>query len=504
MIGLIIMDGFGLAPESKTNAISVAKTPNIDRLFETCSHKTLQASGLAVGLPDGQMGNSEVGHLNIGAGRVVYQDLTHISKQIQDGDFYANEELLSAIENAKGGKKLHIYGLLGPGGVHSHISHLHATLRLAKQQGLDTAYVHCFLDGRDVPPMSAAGYIEELQAFLDEINFGVIASVSGRFYAMDRDNRWDRVEKAYDMLTIGSGEHATCAVDAVKNSYENGVTDEFVLPTNIVDQNGKAVALIEDGDSVIFFNYRPDRAREISRAMSEPKFDGFERKTGFLNLLYVCFTRYDASFSNVKIAFKPRKLDNTLGEYLANQNKTQLRIAETEKYAHVTFFFNGGVEEPNKLEDRALISSPKVATYDMQPEMSAVEVKDKAVELINSNKYDVMILNFANCDMVGHTGIFDAAITAVETVDTCVGEVVDAILNNGGTALITADHGNADKMMDENGKPFTAHTTSLVPLILVGSEKQLTGDGSLCDIAPTMLDLMGLDIPAEMTGKSLV
>ncbi len=505
MLGLIIMDGFGIAPNTKDNAITTQGTPNLDAYMAKYPHTTLGASGLNVGLPDGQMGNSEVGHLNIGAGRVVYQDLTHISKEIAEGGFFKNGILLDAMHHAKtNGKKLHLMGLLGPGGVHSHIEHLHALVKMAKQEGLKQVYIHCFLDGRDVPPKSASGYISELYQFLKEENFGKIASVCGRYYAMDRDNRWDRVEKAYNMLTLGEGKLAECPYDAVEKSYADGITDEFVLPTVIVE-NGKPVATICENDSVIFYNYRPDRAREITRALSQKEFEFFQRKSGFLALKYVCFTRYDASFKDVEIAFAPRELLNTLGEYLAKCGKKQLRIAETEKYAHVTFFFNGGVETPNKEEYRELISSPKVATYDLQPEMSAYEVKDKAVAQINSGKFDVMILNFANCDMVGHTGVYEAAEKAVETVDICVKEVVDAILKQGGVALITADHGNADHMFDENGKPFTAHTTNPVPLIMVGNtDKKLADGGKLCDIAPTMLELMNLQIPSEMTGKSLL
>ncbi len=506
MTALLILDGFGINSEKNGNAIKLAGTPFIDSMIANYPNTTLGASGLDVGLPDGQMGNSEVGHLNIGAGRVVYQDLTHISKEIADGGFFENEVLIEAMQKAKNnGKKLHIYGLLGTGGVHSHIDHLHALLKMAKAQGLENAYVHCFLDGRDVPPQSAKGFIADLEAFLKAENFGVIASICGRFYAMDRDNRWERVQKAYDMLTFGIGNKAESAKEAIEESYQNGVTDEFVLPAPIC-KNGEPVAKIEDGDSVIFFNYRPDRAREITRAFINEDFDGFERKSGFLNPNYVCFTRYDATFSNCKIAFKPRTLTNTLGEYLASLGKTQLRIAETEKYAHVTFFFNGGVEDANQNEDRVLVSSPKVLTYDLQPEMSAYEVAEKAVANINSGKYDAMILNFANCDMVGHTGVLEAAEKAVKAVDECTKMVVEAILSNGGNCLITADHGNADKMFDENGKPFTAHTTNPVPLIKIddNDSRKLVDGGKLCDIAPTLLEMMNLEIPNEMTGKSLI
>ncbi len=503
---LIIMDGYGITPEKNGNAIEMQGSPVVKKLMSEYPSSTLGASGMNVGLPDGQMGNSEVGHLNIGAGRIVYQELTRITKSISDGDFFANEDLNYAVESAKNnGKKLHVYGLLSDGGVHSHITHLYAILSLAKQKGVEQTYVHCFLDGRDVSPTSGAGFIADLQAKMDELSYGKIASVGGRYYVMDRDNRWERVEKAYDMMTIGNGEKTTNAVEYVKNAYANGVTDEFMLPANIVE-NGKPVALVEQGDSIIFFNFRPDRARQITRAMSEPSFDGFERKTGFLNPVYVCFTKYDASFTNVRIAFKPQSLANTLGEYLSKKGLTQLRIAETEKYAHVTFFFNGGVEAPNANEDRDLIPSPKVATYDLKPEMSAVEVTEKVIEEIDTGKYDVIILNFANCDMVGHTGVVDAAVKAVETVDTCLGKVIDKILSVGGVALVTADHGNADKMFESDGSPFTAHTTNEVPLILVGNDykgKKLS-NGILADIAPTMLDIMDLEIPAEMSGKSLL
>ncbi len=503
---LIIMDGYGINPETNGNAIEMQGSPIVKRLMSEYPCSLIGASGMDVGLPDGQMGNSEVGHLNIGAGRIVYQELTRITKSISDGDFFENEDLNYAVESAKNnGKNLHVYGLLSDGGVHSHITHLYAILELAKKKGLPQVYVHCFLDGRDVSPTSGAGFIADLQAKMDELSYGKIASVGGRYYVMDRDNRWERVEKAYDMMTIGNGEQATNAVEYVKKAYENGVTDEFMLPANIVE-NGKPVALIEKGDSIIFFNFRPDRARQITRAMSEPTFDGFERKTGFIDPVYVCFTKYDASFTNVRIAFKPQSLVNTLGEYLSKKGLTQLRIAETEKYAHVTFFFNGGVEAPNDKEFRDLIPSPKVATYDLKPEMSAIEVTEKVIEEIDTGKFDVIILNFANCDMVGHTGVVDAAVKAVETVDTCLGKVIDKILSVGGVALVTADHGNADKMFDEDGSPFTAHTTNKVPLILVGEEykgKKLN-DGILADIAPTLLDVMDVEIPAEMTGKTLL
>ncbi|MBO7187122.1 MAG: 2,3-bisphosphoglycerate-independent phosphoglycerate mutase [Clostridia bacterium] len=504
---IIIMDGYAIAPAGDGNAIELEGSKNIKKLMKDYPSTLLGASGMDVGLPDGQMGNSEVGHLNMGAGRIVYQELTRITKSINDGDFFTNEDLNFAMDSAlNNGKKLHLYGLLSDGGVHSHITHLYALIEMAKQKGLKEVFVHCFLDGRDVSPTSGAGFIKDLQAKIDELGWGKIASVGGRYYVMDRDNRWDRVEKAYDMMTLGSGETCTNPIEYVENSYANGVTDEFVIPA-CVTENGAPVGLIEEGDSIVFFNFRPDRARQITRAMSEPEFDGFERKSGFINPVYVCFTRYDASFTNVKVAFKPQSLDNTLGQYLADKGLKQLRIAETEKYAHVTFFFNGGVEAPNANEQRDLIPSPKVATYDMQPEMSAFDVMEKVIEEIDTDEFDVIILNFANCDMVGHTGDIDAAILAVETVDYCVQKVVDKVLEKGGVALITADHGNADKLLDEEGKPFTAHTTNKVPFIVVGDKfkgKKLADNGVLADIAPTLLDCMGLEIPAEMTGKSLI
>ncbi|MBE7061290.1 MAG: 2,3-bisphosphoglycerate-independent phosphoglycerate mutase [Clostridiales bacterium] len=504
---IIIMDGYGSSCEAKGNAIKCAHSTNVDALMEKYPSTLIGASGMDVGLPDGQMGNSEVGHLNMGAGRIVYQELTRITKSISDGDFFTNEEFLRAIDNAKtNGKKLHLYGLLSDGGVHSHITHLYALIKLAKMQGLSDVYVHCFLDGRDVSPTSGADFIKGLKEKMEELSFGTIASVGGRYYVMDRDNRWERVEKAYDMMTACMGEVTEDAESYVRASYENGVTDEFVIPAHVV-KDGKPVGLIEEGDSIIFFNFRPDRARQITRAMSEKEFDGFERKTGFINPTYVCFTRYDASFTNVSIAFKPQVLTNTLGEYIASLGLKQLRIAETEKYAHVTFFFNGGVEKPNANEDRELIPSPKVATYDLQPEMSAYEVTEKVIEKIDSDEYDVIILNFANCDMVGHTGVFGAAVKAVKTVDECVGKVVEKILEKGGNAIITADHGNADKMEEADGSPFTAHTTNKVPLIVAGKDfigKKLRDGGILADIAPTLLDVMGVPVPEEMSGKTLI
>ena len=506
---LIIMDGYGLNNDKNGNAIEIANAGVIKNLEKSYPSTYIGASGMSVGLPDGQMGNSEVGHLNMGAGRIVYQDLTRITKEIQDGEFFKNKELNYAIDKAiENGKKLHLYGLLSTGGVHSHNTHLYALLEMCKQKGFSDVFVHCFLDGRDVPPKSGADFVKDLQDKIDEIGVGQIASVCGRYYVMDRDNRWDRVEKAYDMLTIGNGVQAENAVQAVLDSYNSDVTDEFVLPTNVV-KDGKAIGLIEKGDSIIFFNFRPDRAREITRAMTVEDFDGFTRKTGYLAPVYVGFTKYDGSFTNVKIAFEKISLDNTLGKYLSDKGLKQLRIAETEKYAHVTFFFNGGVEAPEKNEIRDLIPSPKVATYDLQPEMSAYLVTDKVLEEIATDEFDVIILNFANCDMVGHTGDLDAAVKAVKTVEECVDKIVKAVLNKGGSLLITADHGNADRMYeDEKGeKPFTAHTTNPVPFILVDDAlkgAKLRDDGVLADIAPTLLQVLGVEQPKEMTGKSLI
>ena len=504
--GLIILDGFGIDKESSRNAITTAGIPYIKSLIKKYPTTTIGASGLDVGLPDGQMGNSEVGHLNMGAGRIVYQELTRITKSITDGDFFNNEVFLDAIRNAKAnGKKVHLMGLLSDGGVHSHIEHLFALIRLCKQEGLDNVFVHCFLDGRDVPPTSGKDYIKSLYNYTKEVEFGKIATVCGRFYAMDRDNRWERVEKAYNLLTLGQGNYATCPYDAVEESYKAGVTDEFVEPI-VVTENGEPVAKVEKGDSIIFFNFRPDRARELTRAFTVEDFSGFERQTGYLIPKYVSMTRYDATFDKLRIAFPPTSLTNTLGEYLAKSNKKQLRIAETEKYAHVTFFYNGGVETPNENEDRILVPSPKVLTYDLKPEMSAYEVADKAVEAIKSGKYDTMILNFANCDMVGHTGIMEAAVSAVKAVDECVEKVVSAIQSVGGEAIITADHGNADKMLEDNmTEPFTAHTTNPVPVIVVSDRVHtLRKGGRLADVAPTLLDMMELAKPEEMTGSSLI
>lgn len=496
---LMILDGFGCGPEYG-NAEMAAHKPNLDRLFANNPLTQIGASGLNVGLPDGQMGNSEVGHTNIGAGRIVYQELTRITKSIADGDFFENEAFLTAVEAAKkNGSALHLIGLLSAGGVHSHNTHLYGLLELAKRHGLKKVYVHALLDGRDVPPTSGKDFVAECVEKMKEIGVGEIATVIGRYYAMDRDNRWERVEKAYAAMVYGEGVQCADPVKAVEDSYANGVTDEFVLPA--VCANG---AKIQANDSVIFFNFRPDRAREITRTLVDPAFSGFERKNGFFPLTYVCMTQYDATMPNVLVAFHPQTLENTFGEYLSKNGLTQLRIAETEKYAHVTFFFNGGVEKQFPGEDRVLINSPKVATYDLQPEMSAYAVTDAVVDRIKSGKYDVIILNFANCDMVGHTGVFDAAKAAVEAVDKCVGRVTDAIAEMGGIALITADHGNAEKMYEDDGSPFTAHTTNPVPFCVVGHPCTLRAGGKLADISPTMLKLLGLPQPKEMTGTSII
>lgn len=502
---LMILDGFGTSAQAEGNAIRAAGTPHIDALKREFPHTLIGASGMAVGLPEGQMGNSEVGHLNIGAGRVVYQELTRITKSIQDGDFFENAVLTGAVDSAvRANKALHLMGLISDGGVHSHLDHLYALVELAKRRGLTRVYIHCFMDGRDVPPQSGAGYIAALQKRLGELAAGEIATIIGRYYAMDRDNRWERVEQAYRALVHGEGVPAEDAVRAMQASYAAGVTDEFVHPV-VLQKKGKPVATIQDGDSVVFFNFRPDRARELTRALTQPGFDGFARQP--LALHYVCMTQYDKTFTGVQVAFAPQTLQNTLGEYLSKLGKKQFRIAETEKYAHVTFFFNGGVEQPNPGEDRFLIPSPKVATYDLQPEMSAREVAATAVEKIRTGEYDAMILNFANPDMVGHTGIMEAAEKAVRTVDECVGEVFAAIREMGGQAIITADHGNAERMIDDDGGAFTAHTTNPVLFILASEScknAQLRQDGVLADIAPTLLELMGLEQPAEMTGKSMI
>lgn len=505
-VTLIIMDGFGLNPETKGNAIKAAKTPNLTRLFKENPFTSVGASGMDVGLPDGQMGNSEVGHTNIGAGRVVYQELTRITKSIKDGDFFQNPVLIAAMENAKKpGAALHVMGLLSDGGVHSHNTHLYALLKMAKEQGVSKVFVHAMLDGRDVPPASGTGYVKELEDKLKEIGAGKIATLMGRYYGMDRDTQWGRVNKAYDAMVCREGIQSSDPVAAVEKSYQTidaegkNITDEFVVPTVVAD--GEAV---KAGDSVIFFNFRPDRAREITRAFVDPDFKGFERKGGKMPLHFVCMTEYDATMPNVQVAFGPKELKMTMGETVSKAKKTQLRIAETTKYAHVTFFFNGGEEVKFEGEDRVLIPTPDVATFDLKPEMSAYPVCDAVVERILSGKYDMIVLNFANCDMVGHTGIFDAAVKAVETVDECVGRVVDATLKMGGTALITADHGNADKMAEADGTPFTAHTTNRVPFCVVGTPCKLREGGRLADISPTMLKLMGLPQPKEMDGTSII
>ena len=496
---LIIMDGFGLEGPSAGNAVVNAPTPNLDRIFRDFPGCRLSASGLDVGLPEGQMGNSEVGHTNMGAGRVVFQDLPHISRDIESGEFFKNPAYLEAMSNCREwGSALHLMGLVSDGGVHSHITHLFALLKMAKEQGLEKVYVHCFLDGRDVPPSSGKSYVEQLQAEIQKLGVGQIATVMGRYYAMDRDKRWDRVQKAYDAIACGEGTFEADAAEAVQKSYDAGVTDEFVVPVVCVKN-----AQVRDNDSIIFFNFRPDRAREISRCFVDEDFTDIQRRTGFLSVDFVCTTEYDATLPNVTVAYPHQKLVNTFGEYISKLGLTQLRIAETEKYAHVTFFFNGGVEEVFPGEDRCLIPSPKVATYDLQPEMSAYQVTEEAVKRIESGAYDVVILNFANCDMVGHTGVYDAACKAVSTVDECVNRVVEATSKMGGVSLITADHGNAERMSDANGEPFTAHTTNLVPFYIVGASVQLR-DGRLADIAPTMLDLMGLEKPSEMDGKTLI
>lgn len=501
---LCIMDGFGKNDSDYGNAISMAETPNLDKLMAECPMTYIGASGMDVGLPDGQMGNSEVGHTNMGAGRVVYQPLTRITKAFADGEAYENPALCKAMENAKD-KSLHLIGLVSPGGVHSHTEHLYGLLEMAKKSGVQNVFVHALLDGRDVPPSSAVEYLAELEDKMKEIGVGKIASVMGRFYAMDRDNIWDRVEKAYAAIVYGEGVQAESAVDAVKASYETidedgkHLTDEFVLPT-VIGNDGR----VKENDSVIFFNFRPDRAREITRTFVDPEFKGFERRNGFFSLYYVCMTQYDAEMPNVDIAFGPEALTNTLGEYLSSQGKTQLRIAETQKYAHVTFFFNGGEEKQYEGEDRILVDSPKISTFDLMPKMSAPEVSEKLNEAVRSGKYDVVIVNFANCDMVGHTGIIPAAVKAVETVDTCVGSLVAAVKDMDGVLFVTADHGNADKMLDENGEPFTAHTTNPVPFIVVNYPCDVREGGRLCDIAPTMLKVMGLEQPKEMSGESII
>ena len=500
-LALIILDGFGCREETKGNAIATARTPHLDHLMACCPHTRIGASGMDVGLPDGQMGNSEVGHTNIGAGRIVYQELTRITKSFDEGEALGNPALTAAMENARRpGQALHLMGLLSDGGVHSHIRHLYGLMEMARRFAVERVYLHCFMDGRDVPPTSGIEFIAALQQKIKELGLGQIATVSGRYYAMDRDNRWERVKLAYDAIVNGEGNKDPDPVAVMQKSYGAGVTDEFIVPTVVTEGAG-----IKAGDSVIFFNFRPDRARELTRALVDPDFAGFEREKGFFPLTYICMTQYDATMPNVEVAYRPESLANTLGEYLSRLGKTQLRIAETEKYAHVTFFFNGGVEAPYEGEDRVLIPSPKVATYDLQPEMSAYAVTDEAVRRIESGRYDVIILNYANCDMVGHTGVFEAAVKAVEAVDTCLGRLLAALEKAGGRAFLTADHGNADQMADENGAPFTAHTTNPVPFVAIGfGDVTLRSGGRLADIAPTMLQAMGLPQPEEMTGRSLL
>lgn len=499
---LLILDGFGLSDIKEGNAIKLADTPNLDFLFDRYPWTKLDASGLAVGLPEGQMGNSEVGHLNIGAGRVVYQELTRITKSIADRDFFENSALMSAIENCKkNNSAFHIYGLLSDGGVHSHIEHLYAILEMAKENNLTQVFIHAFLDGRDTSPTSGREFLISLQNKINDIGIGKIATVMGRYYAMDRDKRWDRTKKAYDAIVKGFGNKSENPVGCVEKSYADGITDEFIIPT-VIQENNEPVAKIKENDSVVFFNFRPDRARQITFAFCDPGFNEFERE--FFELTYVCFTNYDETIPNKSVAYKPQYLHNTLGEYISSLGLKQLRVAETEKYAHVTFFFNGGIEIPNKNEDRILVASPKVATYDLKPEMSVYEVTDKMLE--NIQKYDLTVANFANSDMVGHTGIFEAAIKAVEAVDRCVGKIYEFILRNDIQLLICADHGNSDKMIDyETKEPFTAHTTNPVPLLLINCNvEKIKEGGALCDIAPTLLKLMGVIRPLEMTGQSLI
>ena len=520
---LMILDGYGESDIQDSNAVYMAKTPVMDKLKAECPYKRGFASGMAVGLPDGQMGNSEVGHMNMGSGRIIYQDLTLITKFIEDGDFFKNEELLHAINNCKeNNSDLHLWGLLSDGGVHSHNTHLYAILELCKKEGFENVYIHPFFDGRDTPPASGKDYLQELVDKTKEIGVGKVASLSGRYYAMDRDNNWDRIQKAYDSLVTGEGIKATDPVQAMQDSYDNGVTDEFVIPTVITDESGAPLSVVKENDSVIFFNFRPDRAREITKAFcftdediaAQPgdaddtkciKF--LKRANGYMPLTYVCFKDYDETIPNKFVAFKKQEITNTFGEYLAKKGLKQLRLAETEKYAHVTFFFNGGIEEPNKGENRILVNSPAVATYDLQPEMSAPEVCDNLVKAIKSDEYDVIIINFANPDMVGHTGVLEAAIAAVETVDQCVGKAVEAVKEVDGVLFICADHGNCEQMKNyETGEPHTAHTTNPVPFILYNYDEAYTlkEGGKLCDIVPTLLEVMGLEQPAEMTGQSLL
>lgn len=499
-VALIILDGWGYNKPYEFNAIHLANTPNMDSYLEKYPNTRIHTSGLEVGLPEGQMGNSEVGHLNIGAGRVVYQMLTKITKSIKDGDFFENESLQEAVKNVKkNNSALHLMGLLSTGGVHSHMSHVKGLLDLAKRENVEKVYLHAFLDGRDTPPQSAIDFVKEVEEYMAKENVGKIATLSGRYYAMDRDNRWERVEKAYNNLFLGEGEVASSAVEAIETSYANDINDEFVLPTSIEGVDG----IIKENDSVIFFNFRPDRARELTRAIVDVDFERFSREK--VNVTYVCMTQYDTTIENVHVAYHAEALKNTLGEYLSKLNKTQLRIAETEKYAHVTFFFNGGVEKPVTGEERVLINSPSISTYDLKPEMSAYEVSYALLSEIDKDKHDLIVLNFANADMVGHTGVVAAAVKAVEAVDQCLGKIVEKILSKNGKVLITADHGNAEEMVDDiTGEPQTAHTTFDVPLIMIGEERSLKDGGKLCDLAPTLLDMMNIEIPKEMTGQSLI
>ncbi|HOQ23381.1 MAG TPA: 2,3-bisphosphoglycerate-independent phosphoglycerate mutase [Bacillota bacterium] len=505
-VTLIVLDGWGENPNQRDNAVKEAKTPFLDQLFASCPHAMLLTSGEAVGLPEGQMGTSEVGHLNIGAGRVVYQSLVRISKALREGELLQNPVFMEILNyTLQTGRPLHLMGLVSPGGVHSHTEHLYGLIRLAKEHGVKEVYIHAFLDGRDTPPASAKGYLQELQDEMDRIGLGRIATVSGRYYAMDRDNRWERVEKAYAAMVYGEGETANDPLEAVQNSYDKGVTDEFVLPT-VIMEGGRPVATIKPEDPAIFFNFRPDRAREITRALVDPDFKGFERRTGYIKPHFACMTQYDETL-DVPLIFPPEeRMKNILGEYLSKLGLKQLRIAETEKYAHVTFFFNGGEEVPFPGEDRILIPSPKVATYDLKPEMSAYEVTETVLQKIAEDTYDVIIMNYANCDMVGHTGVKTAAINAVEAVDECLSRVVPAVTSRGGVVIICADHGNAENMVDqETHAPHTAHTTNPVPVIIVGLNRPATvNNGILADVAPTVLDLLGVPKPEEMTGKSLV
>jgi len=502
---LMILDGFGLNEHSEGNAIKLADTPNLDKIFKEYPNSYVETSGLNVGLPEGQMGNSEVGHTNIGAGRIVYQELTRITKSIHDGDFFKKSEFINAIENCKkNNSNLHLYGLLSDGGVHSHNTHLYSLLELAKKMNFNRVFIHCFLDGRDTPPMSGKEFVSQLQDKINSIGVGSIATVIGRYYAMDRDKRWERVVQAYEAMALGKGEQADSGVAAVEQSYSKDQHDEFVKPTVII-KNGKPVATICENDSVIFYNFRPDRAREITRSFVDPNFNGFERIQGFFNVYYVCMTEYDETMPNVKVAFKPEHLNNTFGQYISELGYKQLRIAETEKYAHVTFFFNGGVEQQYEGEERILVQSPKVATYDLQPEMSAYEVTREVIKAIESERFDVIIMNYANPDMVGHTGILEAAIKAIEVIDECAGRVINKVIEKGGGIIITADHGNADQMIDyKTGEPFTAHTVRPAPFIVIGFGNTKLKPGRLCDITPTLLDLMGLKKPEEMTGKTLI